>query len=313
MSDRLALGLGLAFAASVALNWGFFAQHRATRRMPSLSVRRPKRSLQLLFTDPAWLSGYVVGLIGWALYVVALAFAPLSLVQATAAGGVGVLALLVRWTEGATLHRRDWAGVAAALIGLALLGLSLTGSTGSGVGADWTRVASLIVVSCMIAWASWSWGSRLLAAGAGAGIAAGLMYAAGDVGTRAAIGTGGRFAFVPVLLLCHLLGFVALQSGFQKGSVLATAGVASVLTNALPIAAGIVVFGEPLGSGIVGLLRGSAFVCVVVGAALLARAAPGARDADEPRRSALAGPGIEPFLQGSPGSLELPGSTRSGA
>jgi hypothetical protein len=296
MSDRLALGLGLAFAASVALNWGFFAQHRATRRMPSLSVRRPKRSLQLLFTDPAWLSGYVVGLIGWALYVVALAFAPLSLVQATAAGGVGVLALLVRWTEGAALHRRDWAGVAAALIGLALLGLSLRGSTGSGVGADWPRVASLI-----------------LAAGAGAGIAAGLMYAAGDVGTRAAIGTGGRFAFVPVLLLCHLLGFVALQSGFQKGSVLATAGVASVLTNALPIAAGIVVFGEPLGSGIVGLLRGSAFVCVVVGAALLARAAPGARDADEPRRSALAGPGIEPFLQGSPGSLELPGSTRSGA
>src|SRR4029077_16975299 len=54
------------------------------------------------------------------LYVAALRLAPLSLVQAASAGGIGVLAL-----GGARLRRAERAGVAAALAGLALLGLSL--------------------------------------------------------------------------------------------------------------------------------------------------------------------------------------------
>src|SRR5207253_10145295 len=50
-----------------------------------------------------------------------------------------------------------------------------------------------------------------LAPGAGLGAAAGVLYAAGDVGTKAAVAGGGRLAFVPVLLVCHGLAFVALQ------------------------------------------------------------------------------------------------------
>jgi hypothetical protein len=73
MNGRIALGLGLALAASVALNWGFFTQHRAASEMPPLSLRRPLHSLGLLFTDRGWLSGYVVGLGGWGLYVAAVA------------------------------------------------------------------------------------------------------------------------------------------------------------------------------------------------------------------------------------------------
>jgi uncharacterized membrane protein len=65
---------------------------------------------------------------------------------------------------------------------------------------------------------------------------------------QAAVPGGARFAFVPVLLACHGLAFVALQLGFQRGSVLATAGLATLFTNALPIAAGTTLFGEGLGS-----------------------------------------------------------------
>src|SRR5206468_1979188 len=95
---------------------------------------------------------------------------------------------------------------------------------------------------------------------------AGLMYAAGDVATKAAAGGGGRLAFVPVLLACHGLAFVFLQLGFQRGSALATAGVATLLTNALPIAAGIALFHERLPGGALGGLRALAFAAVVVGA-----------------------------------------------
>ena len=50
----------------------------------------------------------------------------------------------------------------------------------------------------------------------------------------------------------------------------ATAGVATLLTNALPIGAGIVLFHETLPGGVFGVIRIVAFACVVVGAAMLA-------------------------------------------
>jgi hypothetical protein len=53
-----------------------------------------------------------------------------------------------------------------------------------------------------------------------------------------AVSGGWRMLFVPALLAAHGLGFVMLQLGFQRGSALATAGVATLFTNATPIAAG---------------------------------------------------------------------------
>jgi len=76
---------------------------------------------------------------------------------------------------------------------------------------------------------------------------------------------------VPVLLVCHGLAFAALQLGFQRGGALATAGVATLFTNALPIAAGTTLFGEGLGS--VPVLRVLAFALTIAGATLLARPA----------------------------------------
>jgi hypothetical protein len=60
-----------------------------------------------------------------------------------------------------------------------------------------------------------------------------------------------------------------LQAGFQRGSALTTAGLATLLTNALPIAAGMLVFHEPFPSGWVGAVRIVAFAAVIGGAFLL--------------------------------------------
>ena len=184
MSGPVAAGLVLALGSAGALNWGFFVQHGAASALPPLSVRRPIHSLGLLFSNLRWLVGFVVGLGGWALYVGALALAPLSLVQAVSAGGIGLLALLVERTRGTTLSRREWAGVGVALAGLVLLGLSLAGSADSGRHSSSSAVAIWIVVSLAVAGsAAWR-----LPGGAGFGIAAGVLYAAGDVSTKAAVG-----------------------------------------------------------------------------------------------------------------------------
>src|SRR5207237_716340 len=80
-----------------------------------------------------WLAGFLVGIGGWVLYVAALALAPLSLVQATAAGGIGILALLAWQATGVRPARREIAAVAAAVTGLALPGASLAGQPGLAV------------------------------------------------------------------------------------------------------------------------------------------------------------------------------------
>ena len=48
-------------------------------------------------------------------------------------------------------------------------------------------------------------------------------------------------------------------------------GLATLLTNAVPIAAGTLVLGEPVPGGALGAVRVLAFVAVTVGAVLLAR------------------------------------------
>jgi hypothetical protein len=262
---RLLGGLALGLASACALNWGYFVQHGVATSLPRLSLRGPLASLRLLFGNLRWLVGFVVGIGGWVLYVAALALAPLSLVQAVSAGGIGVLALLV---GRARLGKHERRGVAVSIAGLALLGASLAGQTNQGRAA-WGAVALWVGASAVAAALAAGPLAGLLAGGAGLGVAAGVLYAAGDVATKAAVPGGARLAFVPVLLACHGLAFVALQLGFQRGGVLATAGMATLLTNALPIAAGTTLFGEGLGAQ--PLLRALAFTCTVAGATLLAR------------------------------------------
>ncbi len=128
-----------------------------------------------------------------------------------------------------------------------------------------------LVASAVVAGLAAGAGMRWAAGGAGLGIAAGVLYAAGDVGTKAAVVGGPRLWLVVPVLACHGAAFVALQLGFQRGGALATAGVATLFTNALPILAGTVLFAEGLPSGALGVVRVASFAAVVVGAALLAR------------------------------------------
>jgi len=270
VSASAGAGLVLALGSAAALNWSYVAQHGAASALPPLTLRRPLRSLALLFRHPRWLLGFFVGIGGWVLYVIALRLAPLSLVQSASAGGIGILALLAS-RGGATLERREKAGVAAATGGLLLLGLSLVHHGAGRSSGGTAAVAAWMAVSALLAALAAGAGTRGLAPGAGLGIAAGTLYAAGDVGTKAAVAGGTGLFFVPALLACHGVAFVALQLGFQRGKALATAGVATLCTNSLPIVAGMAVFHEAIPGGAAGVARVAAFVAVVAGAAALAR------------------------------------------
>ncbi len=276
MTWRLAGGLVLALASACALNWSYFVQHGAAASLPPLLLRRPWRSLAALFGNRRWLVGFWTGIGGWILYVVALTLAPLSLVQACAAGGLAVLAALA-----GVRSRRERFAVVTSVIGLVLLAISLAGAVQTSQQASLRDAAIWMLASVGLAALAAGPAAGLITRAAGLGTAAGVLYAAGDVGTKAAVSGGLHPAFVPALLACHGLAFVALQLGFQRGGALTTAGLATLWTNALPIAAGMFVFGDPLPGGALGVARVAAFAAVVMGAALLTR--PGAESKDQIR------------------------------
>jgi hypothetical protein len=112
----IALGLVLAVASAVAINGGYALQHGAASALPPLSLRRPVRSLAALFGNRWWTVGFLAGIAGWGMYVAALALAPLSLVQAAAAGGLRCLRSAVHGSR-LRARRRDSGSLRSALSG----------------------------------------------------------------------------------------------------------------------------------------------------------------------------------------------------
>jgi len=273
----LVLGLVLALVTAAAFNWSWVAQHSITSQLPKLSIRRPWRSLGLLFGHRRWAFAFMVGVVGWVLYVLALRLAPLSLVQTVSAGGLALLAVLAQRAEGAPLPRREWVGVWLAVVGLVFLSVSLAGGSSTSSAGSWQAVAAWLVISLLGVGIAIGPGARYLAPGAGFGLAAGLAYAAADVGTKSAVHGGWLLAFGLPVGACHVLAFTLIQLAFQRGRALATAGLSSFCTNALPIAAGVAIYHESTPPGFLGAMRFVAFGCVVVGAAVVARGEPGAR------------------------------------
>jgi hypothetical protein len=176
-------------------------------------------------------------------------------------------------------------GVLLCVLGLAALGVSL--ETASGEGAGGTTAGILVWLGATAAAAA-----VVLAVRHGPvaeGVAGGLLFSIGDVSTKVVTQGGVRVVFLVGLILGYTLGTARLQIGYQRGGALTVAGLATVLTNALPIAAGTVVLGEPVPSGLLGALRVTAFVVLVAGAVLLARLRlPGGGGASPgpPRRAA---------------------------
>jgi hypothetical protein len=273
MTDQTILALVITLASALALNWGYLREHEAANSLPPLSIRRPLRTARLLLASRRWLVGFAAETAGWSLFVLALALAPLALVQAVSASGIGILAALVSRLSVARLSAPERAGVALSVVGLALLGVSLAGGAGAGSEASWPDLGLWFAGSVAAGAIAVGAGRARLGAGGAFGVATGIAFAAGDVATKATV--EGDLLLAAAMVACYGAGTVLLQMGFQRGGALVTAGLATLLTNAIPIAAGMTIFHEPLPDGAFGAMRILAFSTVVVSAVFLASRKPG--------------------------------------
>jgi drug/metabolite transporter (DMT)-like permease len=262
------IGLTVAFASALVTNTAYSLEHDAAAALPPLSPRRPLWSAQLLLRDRRWLIAFGVETAGWLLYVAALRLAPLALVQAVAASGVAVLAFATARGHPSRLARREQVAVVLAIAGLALLALSLVDTSESD--------QHPAVIGTIIWLAACAGGAVLLIAiptrfarAASLGLAAGLLFADGDVSAKL-VGYGGWWLLALVtLIVAYAVGTSVLQWAYQRGDALTAAGLATMATNAVPIAAGFVLFGETLPHGGRAVLQVAAFACLVASAVAL--------------------------------------------
>jgi hypothetical protein len=217
---------------------------------------------------------------GFATYAAALALAPLAVVQSIGAGGIGVLAYVSsRWRD-RRLGRRRSAGVAISILGLLLLGVSLAQSGGAGGRGSLVGILAWLGGTAALALIVLGVGRRHGQSDVALGIAGGLLFSIGDLSTKLATQGGAHFAFAVTLIIGYTLGTSLLQLGYQRGGALTVAGLATLCTNALPIAAGTIVLREPVPSGVLGGARVLAYFAVTIGAILLA-----AHDDESPPRT----------------------------
>jgi drug/metabolite transporter (DMT)-like permease len=266
----------LALASTTLISLAYLREHAAVGDMPALSLKHPLQSLRLLLASRAWLAGFAMESGGFALYVAALALAPLALVQSVAAGGIGILAVATARLGRRRLTSRESLGAGVSVAGLLFLSLSLIGGGDQSGPGSLAEIGLWLGGTCAAAALVLSVGRAFVGAAAADGIAGGLLFSCGDISTKVATHGGVRAAFALAAIFAYLVGTSLLQIGYQRGAALTIAGIATLLTTALPIAAGPVLLDETLPKGGLAVLRVLAFATVTAGAILLARPQGGA-------------------------------------
>ena len=277
----LLLGLVLAGLSALVTQVGFLLRHRGAVEAPDVDVRRPLRSVAGLFRSRWWTIGYLLAIVAYACHVGALTLAALSLVQAVLAGGLVVLAVIAERFFGFELTRRQWVGVLLTAAGLALL--AITGDASSGQdSADYSEAAMLIFEGALTALGvalilSCRSDRRNEHTGIVLGAAAGLLFTFTHVAVKALTGkidtTVAEVFLSPYLWVAVLGGvaaFFASARSLQLGPAVPVIAVTAIAGNASAIPAGIVVFGDPVGSHALHIgVRMFAFLLVIAAAALI--------------------------------------------
>jgi hypothetical protein len=271
LSAQTAVALLLALASTTLISVAYLREHDAAAALPALSLRRPFHSAALLLRDRSWLYGFALESSGFALYVAALALAPLTLVQSVSAGGIGILAFVSARAGRMRLGRHELAGVIVSMVGLLALAISLVGGSEEGSGGATADILLWLAATGAAAVVALALGRLFGALAVAEGIAGGLLFSIGDISVKVATQGGARTLLAIGVIAGYTLGTAFLQLGYQQGGALTVAGIATLLTNALPIAAGGFVLDEPMPSGIYGVLRLLAFAAVTIGAILLAK------------------------------------------
>ncbi len=281
MNLSLALGILLALICAFVANLGFFYKYRGANAAPDVQVRHPLRSARALFASKWFTIGMIVATASWALHVAALTLAPMSVIQVSLAAGIVFIAVMADRMFGFEVGPRQWVGLCLTGIGLVTLGLTLPAMHGAhsqfsqaamiSFEAGLFGLGGLLIMGPRM-------GGPVEHHGVMLGAASGILFGVSDTAIKALTGITGAHGLLALLLspwlavavLASIIAFYASARGLQDGDAVPVIAVTGTAANIAGIAGGIVVFGDPMAAGPVGVvLQSLAFVLVVVACALM--------------------------------------------
>ncbi|HTX30847.1 MAG TPA: alpha/beta hydrolase-fold protein [Solirubrobacteraceae bacterium] len=236
------LGLLLAIGSAALINLGFMLQQRGLVRGSGDGLRAWLGALR----SRTWLAGQGLGWLGFLVQIVAVALAPLSLVQAFAAGGLALSVPLGAGIFGYRVPRLQVIAVVAMAASLALLPIGVP-RPGGGI-----ATAALVWASA----AAVAGGAVIYNhGGAGKAIAAGLFYGVADAAIKAvslgvrAHGTSSLFTgWTLVAAGMTFVGFLAFQAALRRSNAISSISLMTGLATLTALVFGLAAFGESLGS-----------------------------------------------------------------
>ena len=174
--------------------------------------------------------------------------------------------------------RREWIGVALTAVGLAFLAATMSGAgeeAHSDYGNGTLALYAGLLAAAGLAAAAFGWGDSRARAPI-VGVGAGLLWGASDVSIKAlsdSLENDGILVLIHplafVIASLSLIGLTVSARSLQQGGAVPVIAATSAAANLVTIAAGPVVFGEPMPDEPLGFaLRILAFGLVIVAASL---------------------------------------------
>jgi len=277
--------LVLAVIASTLMALGLLMMKSRAEALPDARGTGIVRGVLAWFRDPVWLGGTGVQTVGWVMYVIAVSQAPVSMVAVMMQGGIALFVIFSVVVLGERARPAEWAGIVAIVVGMILLSISLSAGASQGAMNDRTVIALSIVLAIGAATAFMS--PRLAQGGTAQAIGSGIAFGLAGLFTKAmtdafeassldleigviAMGVITN-PWVYATIVANLAGMVMLQNSFHQARGIITMPLSSALSNLVPIAGGMLAFGERLPTDpIAAAMRVAAFVLTIAASTVLA-------------------------------------------
>lgn len=276
--DSVQFGISLALVAAIMGNAAALLKHRGCQHVPHVRIRRPLQSARVLARSRWFAAGWALAAVAWLVHVAALSLAPISIVQAVLAGGAVTLAVMSQRFFGNAVSRRQWLALCLGGAGLALLAVTVPGFRGTHSTFGLAPILGFEGGLSLLA-AALALGLRSERAAARSGVLlaalAGILFAIAGVAIKGLTGADGVDAsiiapWVATVMVAGILAQYTAVAALQRGGAVETIGLMGLIANALQIAGGVVVFGDPLPADPGGIvLQSTAFAMVCLSALLL--------------------------------------------
>jgi uncharacterized membrane protein len=287
--DVLAWNLILSLVASLLLAIGLMMMKMRADALPMARGRRMAGAVIAWICDPVWIGGLAVQTAGYALYMVALAGAPVSLTAVAMQGGIALFVVLAVVFLGERARIWEWVGIGTFLVAALMLAVSLgAGAVQKPVDAAalalTSAIAGAITVALLVLPALRHNGAATaIASGIALGFAslytkplADRLAASHDLSAITTTLVANPYFYLTIV--SNVAGLVMLQNSFAMGRGIIAMPLSSTISNVIPIAGGIAVFGERLPDDpFAAAMRAGAFVLTIAASAALAAGDLGAR------------------------------------